>query len=146
LTTAKTPATRRDARERALQVLFGLDLNRGTELETALLDTPDGTPFPPRIQAFYLGLVRGVIAHREDLDAIIARHAPGWDVARMGVVDRNVLRIGVYELLHTQDVPPAVAINEAVDIAKYFSSRESGRFINGILDQIRKSEPVGTGV
>ena len=140
MTTGTAPATRRDARERALQILFGLDLNRAAELETALRANPEGKPFPARIQTFFEALVRGVASHRDEIDAIIERHAPQWHVNRMGVVDRNVLRIGVYELLYAPDVPPAVAINEAVDIAKYFSSRETGRFINGILDQIRKTE------
>lgn len=131
-------ATRRDARERAVQILFGLDLNSSVPLETALSDLPESTSLSPRAQAFLERLVRGVVAHRDELDAEIASHAEHWNIARMGTVERNVLRIGVFELLYHGDVPPPVVINEAVDIAKYFGSRESGRFINGILDQVRK--------
>ncbi len=136
-------ATRRDAREWALQVLFGLDLNRTVSLESALADFMQEKTCSARIRDFTQTLVNGVFGHHEEIDAAIARNAQHWDVRRMGAVERNVLRIAVFEMLYLQDVPPAVSINEAVDIAKFFSSRESGRFINGILDQIRKTETAG---
>ncbi len=140
-------ATRRDAREWALQVLFGLDLNPGVApdqaVETFMADKHCGKG----VRAFMADLVAGVQANRRTIDRTIKQHAEHWAIGRMGVVDRNVLRMGVYELIHTPETPPAVVINEAVDIAKYFSSRESGRFVNGILDKIRKENGVsGDGV
>jgi N utilization substance protein B len=76
--------------------------------------------------------------HHSDIDALISRHAENWDIERMGTVDRNVMRIAVYEMLYRDDIPPVVSINEAVELAKAYSSAESGKFVNGILDRIRK--------
>ena len=72
----------------------------------------------------------------DDLDTLMISHADNWDLNRMAVVDRNILRLAAYEMLHREDIPPVVSINEAVDIAKKFSTEESGRFVNGILDKI----------
>ena len=83
-------------------------------------------------------LVRGTKANQEKIDQTISRFTEHWDLERMAVVDRNILRLAVYELLWTGDVPPKVAINEAIEIAKKFGTRESGRFINGILDRVHK--------
>lgn len=82
--------------------------------------------------------VRGVRDALETIDEMIGKHAQNWDVRRMAVVDRNVMRLAVFEIMNCQDVPPAAVINEAVDLVKYFSRPESGKFVNGILDQIRK--------
>jgi N utilization substance protein B len=78
-----------------------------------------------------------VLQHRETLDAIIQRLAKNWDLHRMAVVDRNILRLAIHEMLHRDDIPPVVSINEAVDIAKKFSTVESGKFVNGILDKVK---------
>ena len=83
-------------------------------------------------------LARGVIAHHPEIDPLISRHAENWEIDRMGTVDRNAMRIAVFEMLYRDDIPPVVSINEAVDLAKAFSSSESGKFVNGILDRIRK--------
>jgi transcription antitermination protein NusB len=131
-------ATRRDAREWALQVLFGLDLNPAVTPDQAIADFMTDKHGGKALQAFMGGIVNGVVAHRESIDAIIRECADHWDVGRMGVVERNVIRMGAYELLYMPETPAAVVINEAVDISKYFSRRESGRFVNGILDRIRK--------
>jgi N utilization substance protein B len=82
-------------------------------------------------------LIRGVLERRDELDEIIRKHALNWDLHRMAVVDRNVMRLGIYEMLFRDDIPPVVSINEAVDIAKRFSTEESGRFVNGILDRVK---------
>jgi len=81
--------------------------------------------------------VRGVIENIKVIDETITRHTEHWDIGRMGVVDRNVLRMSIYEMLFRDDIPPVVSINEGVDLAKYFSSTESGRFVNGILDHVK---------
>ena len=133
-------ATRRDAREWALQILFGMEFNRDTDPVPVVEGFMQDKACTPPVRAFMQALVDGVLTHREAIDAVISTAAQHWDIRRMGGVERNVLRIGVFELLYCEEVPPASAINEAVDIAKYFSSRESGRFINGILDQVRKTE------
>jgi N utilization substance protein B len=132
-------ATRRDAREWALQLVFSLDLNTRSELDPVFAEFFDAYPTDDEeVRGFAEGLVRGVVQERKAIDAAIEGFAEHWRMARMGVVDRNVLRIAVYELMFRPEVPPAVVINEAIDIAKYFSNSESGRFVNGILDRARK--------
>jgi len=126
--------TRRQAREWAVQFLFQRDFNPD-DLDIALEDfwcdkTPD-----PRARMFTETLVRGVETHRGALDDLIQKYAEHWDVKRMGAVDRNVMRIALYEMLHCDDIPPIVSIDEAVEIAKAYSNFESGRFVNGILDR-----------
>lgn len=83
-------------------------------------------------------LVRGVLEHHREIDGWLAAHCENWAVERMGVVDRNIMRIAAWEMAWAGDVPAPVAINEAVELAKAFSSRESGRFVNGVLDRVRK--------
>ena len=82
-------------------------------------------------------LIRGVVEHRGELDRRIMQFAQNWDLKRMAVVDRNVLRLAIYEMFFRDDIPPVVSINEAVDIAKKFSTEDSGKFVNGILDKIK---------
>jgi N utilization substance protein B len=86
-------------------------------------------------------LVEGVASHREELDAHIVRHSEHWRLERMTIVDRNLLRLAIYELLYQPRIPPKVAINEAVEMAKRYGSEASGAFVNGILDQVRRSVP-----
>lgn len=149
---------RHDAREWALQFLFQSEFNRAESLDEGFQlfwhhQESDPAPgprspaaAPPRPDAkgqakarqFAEELVRGVIAHHPDIDALLARHAENWGLERMGNVDRNAMRIAVYEMLYRDDIPPVVSINEAVELAKAYSSAESGKFVNGILDRIRK--------
>src|SRR6188474_432446 len=82
-------------------------------------------------------LIRGTLEHRDEADELITQHAKNWDLHRMAAVDRNILRLAIYEMLHRDDIPPVVSINEAVDIAKKFSTNDSGKFVNGILDRIK---------
>lgn len=117
---------RRSARERALGLLY--------EAEAKELDPTDvlaDVPVPP--DAFVVTVVRGVGAHRERIDALIAAHAIDWAVERMPVIDRTLLRMATFELLELDDVPTAVVISEAVELAKQYSTDESGRFVNGVL-------------
>ncbi|MEM7392535.1 MAG: transcription antitermination factor NusB, partial [Verrucomicrobiota bacterium] len=92
----------------------------------------------PKVRKFAEELIRGVESHRSEVDELIEKYADNWDIKRMGALDRNVIRLALYEMYHRPDIPPVVSINEAVDLAKEYSSRESGRFVNGILDEARK--------
>ncbi len=131
-------ATRRICREWAVQLLFQLDLNPSDKLDEVFGLFWKGRRSDREARAFTEELVRGVREHATELDAYIAKIAEHWAIKRMGVIDRNVIRLATYEIRHRDDVPPVVSINEAVDIAKYFSSKESGKFVNGILDRARK--------
>jgi transcription antitermination factor NusB len=129
---------RRKAREVALQFLYQLDL-RGEQNPAALeAEFWARHPVDAEARAFAEELVSGTKLNQAKIDAVIGQYTEHWDVARMAVVDRNILRAGVYELLFHGDVPPKVAINEAIEIAKKFGTQESSRFINGVLDRIAK--------
>ncbi len=127
---------RRRAREAALRVLFQMDLGK-LSLEDAL-DTVEAPDWPPDDWALVVTLARGTRNHLADIDALIARVAEHWTLERMATVDRNVLRMAIYELVST-DTPVGVVINEAVELAKRYSTEESGRFVNGMLGKIVRS-------
>ena len=133
-----TVATRRDAREWAVQLLFQMDLNPPEDIAPVLSRFWEGVKSDEGTREYAERIVRGVISRRGELDAGIQNTIEHWDMERLAVIDRNVIRIAVFEMRHCTDVPPVVSINEAVDIAKYFGTAESGRFVNGILDKIRK--------
>ncbi len=124
---------RRQSREWALQFLFQRDFNRDDLPETLESFWQDKKP-SPRARSFTEEIVYGVEEHLRQLDGFISKYAKGWDVKRMGGVERNVMRIALYELFYRSDIPPVVSIDEAVEIAKRYSSNESGKFVNGILD------------
>ncbi|HVL99530.1 MAG TPA: transcription antitermination factor NusB [Egibacteraceae bacterium] len=127
--------SRHVARKQALDVLYEADL-KGHPVPTVLAEHLRAEdPLPE----FALALVRGVHRHREEIDDLISAHARGWTLSRMPVVDRNLLRIGLYEILHDDDVPTAVAIDEAVELAKELSTDNSGRFVNGVLARIAET-------
>ena len=127
---------RRRARELALQMLYEHDL-AGTE-PTEMFDRSDLRATATTTRRFVEHLVSGTLAHREDLDALITKQADHWRLARMPVVDRNILRLALFELLHEPDTPHAVVIDEALEIAKRYSTPRSSQFINGILDGVLK--------
>jgi N utilization substance protein B len=114
--------TRIEAREEAVQVLYAAD---------ALGSEPDTSSLSPRVA----GLVEGVVARRMEIDAVISRLAKGWRIERMPLVDRNVLRLGIYELVYT-DTPVGVVVSEAIEIAKRYSTARSGSFVNGVLGKL----------
>ena len=144
-----------------MQFLFQHDLNPPENLEealghfwssqraTAIADEKASatwgqkTPLPPpsdqelATRIFADKLIRGVLENRDSLDQQIQQHAQNWDLNRMAVVDRNILRLAIYEMLFRDDIPPIVSINEAVDVAKKYSTQDSGKFVNGILDKIK---------
>jgi len=125
---------RRESREKAFQTLFLMDaLGVGPDEAIPLFALASS---PPRDAEYYGETVRGVWEHREEIDALIRDAAENWRLERMALVDRNILRLGAYEIRHGRDIPFAVAINEAVDLAKRFGAEESGAFVNGILDRI----------
>lgn len=152
---------RREARERAVQFLFQHDLNPPEKLEEALeqfwtsqraaaiaeekgaATWGERTELPPpsadeaAMRLFAEPLIRGTLQYRNEIDEIIKKHAKNWDLHRIAAVDRNILRLAIYEMLHREDIPPIVSINEAVDIAKKFSTQDSGKFVNGILDKVK---------
>jgi N utilization substance protein B len=130
---------RRRAREIALQVLYQRELN-SLEVEEALNLFRNNFEVWKGAMDFSERLVKGVEEHREDLDRVIEHYSSNWKVDRMAHVDRTILRIATYELLYCNDIPPRVAINEAIDIGKKYGSEDSGAFINGILDKVRSEE------
>ncbi|MFD1150589.1 transcription antitermination factor NusB [Saccharothrix hoggarensis] len=125
---------RSKARKRAVDVLYEADL-RGVDPVTLLADRVGSTDVPP-VNDYTIALVEGVTAHRARIDDLISEHAEGWTLQRMPAVDRAVLRVGLYELLWAADVPDAVAIDEAVELAKGLSTDDSPRFVNGVLGRI----------
>ena len=125
---------RRESREKVFQTLFMMDaLGVGPDEAIPLFVLASD---PPSDAGYYAGAVRGVWERLEEIDALIGEAAEHWRVERMTLVDRNILRLGAYELSFGSDIPFAVAINEAVELGKRFGSGESGAFINGILDRI----------
>jgi N utilization substance protein B len=136
--------TRRSrAREVALQLLFQRDLNKRidrTVLERFVRDRlGDET-----LVSFCLSLYDGVIAQQSDIDRRLSEAAENWRLVRMAAVDRNVLRLGAYELLHTPETPPSVALDEAITLARRYGSADSSAFVNGILDRLRQPPPSPT--
>ena len=129
---------RRKARELALQVLYQIDLT-GLEAAPALELFCEHFEVSNKSMPYTRLLVQGVIDNRQELDSLIGSHAENWRPERMSVIDRNILRLALYELRYQNDVPPKVVINEAIEVAKRFGNEESGPFINGILDAIRKT-------
>lgn len=152
---------RREARERAVQFLFQHDLNPPEDLENALeqfwqsqraaaiagdkgtatwgqpVEMPPPSADEAAMRLFADPLIRGTLENRDEADEIIKKHAKNWELHRIAAVDRNILRLAIYEMLHREDIPPVVSINEAVDIAKKFSTQDSGKFVNGILDKVK---------
>jgi len=125
------------ARELAVQLLYQWD-QRGEEALEDLDWLIASGDQDPDVREFARGLITGVIGNVETVDAKIIEVAENWDIHRMAVVDRNVLRLAAYELIFLPDIPPKVSINEAIDLAKKFSTADSGAFVNGILDKIRQ--------
>jgi transcription antitermination factor NusB len=130
---------RTKAREFALQLLYQIDIT-GDDCDKSIAGFWEANAeddIEEEVKSFTSELVRGVAASRVDIDAKISAYAANWQLERMAYVDRNILRIGCYELLFRADVPPKVSINEAVELAKKYSTQEAAKFVNGILDKIK---------
>ncbi len=137
---------RREGREAAVQFLYQFDVNCQPVDESLiafwkLRSGPGKAEASAKTRTFTEELVKGVTAHLADIDATISKFTANYDLHRIAVVDRNILRVGIYEMQHCTDVPPVVCINEAIEVAKKFGSEESGRFVNGILDRVRADLP-----
>ena len=129
------PGTRRKARTIALQALYEVD-SATHDAEETLERLTNEFPLPPEGAEFARVLVTGVLTNKERLDRIIQNHAPAWPVQQLTAIDRNILRIAIFEILLDNKVPTKVAINEAVDLAKTFGSDNSSRFVNGVLGSV----------
>ena len=129
---------RRKAREIALQLLYQLDVRGSDDAVAQTVEFWTQHPVDAEARAFAEDLVTGTKQNQAKIDGLIAQSAEHWDLERMSTVDRNILRATIYELLWHPEVPPKVAINEAIEIAKKFGTRESSRFINGVLDRIAR--------
>ncbi len=152
---------RREARERTVQFLFQQELNPAEDLDQALehfwtsqsaaalaedkgpanwgepVVLPPPTAEEISLREFADPMIRGTIENCAEIDLLIQKYLQNWDFHRVAVVDRNVLRLAIYEMLYREDIPPVVSINEAVDIAKKYSTDDSGKFVNGILDRVK---------
>ena len=128
---------RTKAREYALQILYQLDVTRA-QVPQVLQDFWTVHPAPSDVRSFASQVVQGTMQHADEINQLIVRHADNWDITRMAIVDRNILRMGAYELQYAEEVPPKVCLNEAVELAKRFGDEESSKFVNGILDTIHK--------
>ncbi|MEK6528554.1 MAG: transcription antitermination factor NusB [Nitrospirota bacterium] len=131
---------RRRAREYALQLLFQLDVTRGKLTDKLMEDFWKDIKEDNDVKEFANSLIRGTRENIAEIDKIIKKSAEHWSIGRMAIIDRNIIRCAAYELLYRADIPPSVAINEALEISKKYSSEDSASFINGILDKIQKSK------
>jgi len=127
--------SRRLAREAALRVLFQVEVGH-SDVHDAIRYNADELGLDENARSFAASLCLGTLQHQPDIDRIIEEYAVDWRVARMPYVDRNILRMAVYELLFADETPASVAVNEAVELAKLYGDRDSGRFINGILGNV----------
>ena len=133
----KTIVGRRKTREKIIQFLFQTDFNP-EPIEQALLDFWSQNKLSKKEMIFAEKMINGVLEKKEFLDTKLSMYLKNWNSGRLGSIDRVVLRLALYEMMFCDDIPPIVAINEAVHFAKDLSSFQSGRFVNGILDKIRK--------
>lgn len=134
-------ANRHLSRTVAMQSLYEWDFN-GAREDLKTITARNITNFAPGLEdhKFIYDLVEGVRAHQEEIDKVIEKTAPEWPIDQITVVDRNILRIGIYELDHAKEVPPKVAINEAVELGKTFGGESSGKFVNGVLGSLYRQK------
>ena len=144
---------RRKARQYALQFLYGIDLVTLEPEERKKYDLFRGLDefwkgadeTDPDVRAFAEGLISGTIEHLSDIDAMVQKAVDKWKLLRMAAIDRNIIRVAVYEIIFRDDIPDAVSINEALEIARRFSTPESVTFINGVLDSVAKELDAAKG-
>ena len=130
---------RTKGRECALQILYALDIRKGSRQEI-IENYWRHKETEPEVKQFAGSLVQGTIDNFKHIDELIAKYADNWRIERMAVIDRNIIRMASYELLFREDIPPKVSINEAVELAKRFGDDDSERFVNGVLDKVNKTE------
>jgi len=133
---------RHRAREAALQMLYQWEVGRADVAEVVhsywSIDRPGETPLSDTLQAFASRLVTGTVSHVEEIDPLIVASAEHWRLSRMAIVDRLILRLAVHEFLHDPDTPKKVVINEALELARTYSSDDAVKFVNGLLDGIKR--------
>jgi transcription antitermination protein NusB len=137
-----SPESRHRAREAAVQMLYQWEVGRVSiddVLQTFWNHPPEGTPLTEDLRTFATSLAKGTVTHVAGIDPLIVDAAEHWRIERMNVLDRLILRLAVYEFLHEPETPSKVIINEALELARSFSADDSVRFINGILDAIRRT-------
>ncbi|MBO9129712.1 transcription antitermination factor NusB [Bacillus sp. 165] len=127
---------RRMAREKAMQALYQIDISGDIEPKVAIENTLEEGETSDE---FLEDLVVGCVQHKAELDGLISKHLENWKLERVGTVDRNILRIAVYEMKFMKDIPENVTMNEAIEVAKVFGDEESKRFINGVLSKVKQS-------
>lgn len=137
---SKGSSSRSRQRRYALRVLFEVDMNR-CPVKEVLEGKREAGEEPP--SEFTIQLVEGVLAHRAGIDRVISEYSEGWELERMPVVDRNILRMSIFELFFMEDIPPGPTIDEAVELAKGFSTQDSGKFINGLLGRVNRDRETG---
>ena len=132
---------RTQSRECALQILYQNEINPEPMPEILrLFWNQQDEAFSDEVRVFAEKLALGVMENQLEIDKVLEKYADNWELSRMAMIDRNVMRLATYELLYLADVPPKVTLNEAVNLAKKFSQEESGKFVNGILDKINHTE------
>lgn len=129
-------SSRREARECSLQMLYTADTCK-IPVETVCNFFDGNLPKVEVYRKFAVNLFKGVCGKKDDIDALIQQYAKNWQLERMAVVDRNIIRLAIYEIMATPDTPICVIIDEAVEISKKYSTRDSSRFVNGILDKLK---------
>lgn len=132
--------SKRRSREAALQTLYEIEVGKGHEA-SAMTNTLEAAELPEDLAEYAVRLTEGIRARQQELDGILSPLVEGYEFSRLAAVDRNLLRIAAYELYHEPAIPPAVSINEAIEIAKKYSTAESGRFVNGVLGRLVKQSP-----
>ncbi|MCD4676015.1 MAG: transcription antitermination factor NusB [Desulfobacula sp.] len=131
----------RQARELALQALFFFDMDKSDPDESLIVFCANNEEnLTDTVKPFFLDLVKGVAQNSSQIDDLLNKYSRNWKISRMPVVDRNIMRLAIFEFLKCSDIPPSVTINEAVEIGKKYGTRDSGSFINGVLDRIKSLE------
>ncbi len=132
------------SREVALKILYANDITKEPARECYRKFWENSEIADEAVKEFSDFLVSGVSANRDEVDRVIGKYTANWELERMATIDRNILRIASFELLFVEDIPPKVAINEAIELAKKYGDKDSGKFVNGVLDKINKSEKGGS--
>ena len=136
---------RTKARECALQVLYQVDITKEDHKRCLHDFWETKGEFEDVVKEFARTIVDGTLSKLKNIDKVIREYATNWEIDRMAIVDRNILRLATYELLYMDDIPVKVSINEAVEIAKKYGDKESSKFVNGVLDKISKEEKANAG-
>jgi transcription antitermination factor NusB len=131
---------RTQARECALKILYAVDITKDSFTECAESFWRNNHGIKKQVKEFSDFLLNGISGNLQLIDSMISKYATNWEIGRMATIDRNILRLSTFELLIADNIPPKVSINEAIELAKKYGDKDSGKFVNGVLDKINKSE------